>query len=110
NDSCADLPRHLVAGAVSLGDDQPHQQRDAAGDDHFVEVKTLPSFISNATASSALMSRSGLPFTPTMSAYAPGAITPSWPVMSRRSAAREVADLMASIGDMPKPVIRPNSC
>src|ERR1700674_3996221 len=53
-------------------------------------LKTCPSFITNCTLSSALMSRNGSPLTATISANAPGATTPILPSTSSITAAREV--------------------
>src|SRR5262249_37280933 len=64
-------------------------------------LNTLPSFMTKLTFSSVSMCASGSPFTAITSAKAPGAITPSSPFLSSNSAARDVPDLMASMGAMP---------
>src|SRR5437867_9439011 len=72
-------------------------------------LNTLPSFITNRTFCRTLISRSGSPFTATISANAPGATTPISPALSSISAAREVALLIASAGDIPSSTIFENS-
>src|SRR3989442_10132360 len=72
-------------------------------------LKTAPFFMTKRTCSSSPMSFNGSPETATISAYAPGATAPSSPFISSISAAREVADWMAAIGDMPRVTMRPNS-
>src|SRR3954447_12753752 len=72
-------------------------------------LKTLPSFMTKCTCINTSMLLRGSPETATTSANAPGAITPRSPFISSNSAAREVADLMASIGLIPNFTIYPNS-
>src|SRR5580704_5941869 len=72
-------------------------------------LNTFPFFITNRTFSRTLTSRSGSPSTATISASAPGVIAPICPRISSISAGREVALLMASIGDMPRRTIWENS-
>jgi uncharacterized protein DUF4153 len=79
------LRRAALERALARLDHDPHF---AAGPD----LNTAPSFITNATFFSTFTSASGSPSTAIRSAYAPGAMTPSWPRRPSSSAARTVAD------------------
>src|SRR5262249_4282054 len=81
-------------------------------DDYFLctsSLNTFPSFMTNCTLPSSLMSRPGAPGTARTSREAPRAITPMWPLLSSVSAALEVALRIASIGLIPKSTMRGNS-
>lgn len=98
------LRRAQLERAMTTLRDDPHF---AAGSK--ADLKTTPSFITNATFFSALTSASGSPATAIRSADAPAATTPSSPRWPSSSAAREVADWIACIGVMPNSTSRPNS-
>src|SRR6266478_2898914 len=103
-DALASEARAVEGAAVSPG--SPRTPNGVPTELHC--LYTFPSFITNCTCSSTLMSCNGSPATAIRSAYLPGLMSPTTSECPSRSAAEVVADWMACIDVIPYLTMKAN--